>query len=153
MNMIQEINATKMLLSNVKRSGASGFTLIELMIVVAVVGILAAIALPNYQQYVVRSERADTKSRMLSVAQCLERSFTINNNYITGSNVLNGCATGVSTPKYSVTIVAAAAPARTYVITGSPIAPWVDGVCGALMLNEIGAQSSSSGTLAECWQR
>jgi type IV pilus assembly protein PilE len=131
----------------------SGFTLIELMIVVAIAAILAAIALPNYQQYVARSERADAKSRILSAAQCLERSFTINNNYSIGAALVGGCAVGLSTPRYAFTIVAGAAPFRTYVITGSPISPWTDATCGVLTQNETGARTSSIGTLAECWQR
>jgi len=58
-----------------------GFTLIELMIVVVVIGILAAIALPSYQQHVIKSERAAAQSAMLEIAGQLERHYTQNNRY------------------------------------------------------------------------
>ena len=58
-----------------------GFTLIELMIVVVVIGILAAIAIPSYQQYVEKTRRADAQSGLLQAAQALERCFTRTNTY------------------------------------------------------------------------
>jgi len=62
---------------------ARGFTLIELMIVVAVVAILAAVAFPAYTQYVEQTRRADAQSALLNAAQNLERCFTRNNSYKT----------------------------------------------------------------------
>lgn len=58
-----------------------GFTLIELMIVVAVVAVLAAVAIPAYTQYVEQTRRADAQSALLNAAQNLERCFTRNNSY------------------------------------------------------------------------
>jgi len=69
-----------------------GFTLIELMIVVAIVGILAAIAYPSYQEFVARSKRADAQGALLSLASAMERAFTENNSYCdVGTTVVGNC--------------------------------------------------------------
>lgn len=60
----------------------SGITLIELMIVVAIIGILAAIALPSYNQYVERTRAADAQGALMSLANALERYHTQNNTYV-----------------------------------------------------------------------
>jgi len=87
----------------------SGFTLIELMITVAIVGILAAIALPSYQESVRKSRRADAKAALLGLANAMERQFTVSNSYCdaaaVGQTVVAGCGTGTEdsgTPLASV---------------------------------------------------
>jgi type IV pilus assembly protein PilE len=60
----------------------NGFTLIELMIVVAIIGIIAAIALPSYTQYVEKARAADAKSALLSLASAMERFYTENMTYV-----------------------------------------------------------------------
>ena len=64
-------------------SGMRGFTLIELMIAVAVVGILAAIAYPSYQEHVRKARRADAQTALLELAQFMERHYTANGRYLT----------------------------------------------------------------------
>ena len=59
----------------------NGFTLIELMVVVAIVGILAAIAYPSYTEQVARSRRTDAQGMLLHTAQWLERQYTVSNAY------------------------------------------------------------------------
>ncbi|WP_320158968.1 type IV pilin protein [Marinobacter litoralis] len=62
--------------------GSQGFTLIELMIVVAIIGIIAAIAYPSYQEYVERTRRGDAKAVLMQFASAMERFYTQNNTYI-----------------------------------------------------------------------
>ncbi len=89
-----------------------GFTLIELMITVAIVGILAGIAYPSYQDSVRKSRRADAQGALLGFANAMERYFTVNNSYL-GAPVDGG------TPYYNLTISAAASNA--YTLQATPI--------------------------------
>ena len=99
------------------KSRSKGFTLIELMITVAIVAILAAIAVPAYNSSVAKSRRADAKSALMSFAQAMERHYTVNNTYAGAANA--GGDTGApaifpteapidgSTKFYDLTITAA----------------------------------------------
>ena len=89
-----------------------GFTLIELMITVAIVGILAGIAYPSYQDSVRKSRRADAQGALLGFANAMERYFTVNNSYL-GAPVDGG------TPYYNLIISAAASNA--YTLQATPI--------------------------------
>ena len=105
------------------------FTLIELMVVVAIIGIMASIAYPNYQDSVIRSRRADAKGALLNFANAMERHFTENNSYCGAGTDNNGTclsATGVptifpttspidgTTVYYNLTLVAGSVTATTY---------------------------------------
>lgn len=83
------------MLQAVKRvpAGARGFTLIELMIVVAIVGILAAIAFPSYQNHVTKTRRADAQSALTGFAAAMERYYTDNRNTYLGA-AAGGANTG-----------------------------------------------------------
>lgn len=81
-----------------------GFTLIEIMIVVVIVGILASIAYPNYTDYLLKSARAEGKSHLLSAMQAQERHYSQTMSYTEDIDDLPGISATSSTQKYTLSI-------------------------------------------------
>lgn len=142
---------------NVIHSNMNGFTLIELMIAVAIVAILAAVAIPSYQGQVDSSRRAEGISALVTLSSAQERFYTANNRYASSAVALNmtQSETGVYTLSTShsqdgggVDIV------TTYTLTATP-SGWTDSQCGNLTLDNIGNRSISASTdtsvIASCW--
>ena len=88
----------------------AGFTLVELMIVVAVVGVLTAIALPSYTSYIARARRADARAQLLQVAQFMQRFYAANDRFDqdrAGTSVLSVMPTNLKkSPADSTTAIA-----------------------------------------------
>lgn len=134
-----------------------GFTLIEILIVVAIIGVLAAIAIPSYQNSVMVSRRAEAKSTLLQVASDQERFFSSNNTYSTNALPLAAppVATRASENGFYVISVAAcgAGIATCFVATATPQGDQTADLCTTLTLNSVGVRGATGGTAAECWQR
>lgn len=134
-----------------------GFTLIEMMIVVAIVGILAAIAYPSYTRQMQQSRRADCQGVMMQLAAAMERDFSRGNRYrdiIALGNFPNQCPlTGTKTYGLALALPAGGAPPTTYTITATPEAggPQESDTCGALSLTNT-LVKGSGGPLVDCWK-
>ncbi len=128
-----------------------GFTLIELMIVVAVIGILSAIAYPSYTQYVLRAKRGDAKAALLSV-QLAEEKYRANNvSYGTLAEL--GLDPMVSSDEYYDITIPAAPTASAYSITATPKSPHADVYCTTLVINQNGDKTATGSDLANCWNK
>jgi type IV pilus assembly protein PilE len=132
--------------------GSRGFTLIELMTVVAIVGILAAIAYPNYMEYVRKGKRTDAKTALLETTQTLERCFTQYSAYNNANcPVANGGTVNSAEGLYTVGVVSAA---TTYTLTATPVAGRAqagDAKCATLTLTHLGVKGATGTAAAECW--
>lgn len=127
-----------------------GFTLIEVMIVVAIIGILAAIAYPSYDEYVKRGNRAEGQAFLNEVAARQERYFSQNNAYVTSVDDISKLGLSKSsseTGKYTLTI----STNNGYTLTATQ--QFNDTKCGNLTLNAIGDKGANGKTTANSADR
>jgi len=143
-----------------KTAHQRGFTLIEVMIVVAIVGILAAIAYPSYMEHIRKGNRADAQASLMQLSQFMER-------YYTGTGRYSKTAERTDVPDtpappyptgtpYTFSISVGDAGA-SYTATATPKSPGVmaGDKCGNLTLTNTGlkGQTGANVTTADCWRR
>lgn len=147
-----------------RTSGQRGFTLIELLLTVAIVGILSAVAIPSYREYVLRGARADAQSSLMEASQYLERVYSECNSYVLrDASTTPPCTTAVTglpaalqkspregRKRYDVT--ASTLAAQNYVLTAAPVEA---DVCGSFTVASTGVKGLTGNTwaVADCWRR
>ena len=142
----------------------SGFTLIEVMIVVAIVGILSAVAYPSYAEYIRRGHRADARAGLLQAQQWLERASTATGVYpVSGSApdyALPSTLTwaGDTTKRYTIGFQGAPTTATfTLVATRKAGGPQATDRCGDFTLTNTGIRNivnyAAGTTATECWNK
>ncbi|QKX17359.1 type IV pilin protein [Microbulbifer sp. YPW1] len=133
-----------------------GFTLIELMIVVAIIGIISAIAYPSYMESVRKSNRADAKAALNDVSHRLQRCFTAYSDYThascaVGQTLDDGRSVSSGEGMYTVT---GNLTATTFALTAAPVAGTTqagDSKCGSFTLTQAGVKGASGSLGTDCW--
>lgn len=146
-------------ISNAPKTKTPGFTLIELMITIAILGIIASIALPSYSKYVKRGNRSEGRSMLVDAAAKQERFYSDNNQFTatigsTGMGITesaNCTAAGIQSETCLYTITAAVSNSnQQFTLTATPTFP--DSECTTLTLTQDGTKGAT-GTLGttDCW--
>ena len=140
-----------------------GVTLIELVVVMIIVGILAAVAIPSYRQYVLRSQRSDAKDALLALATAQEKFYLQCNTYATGFAAATNCAAlnlqGTNSSKngwYTLTIPVGNATSYTIVATADAgDNQFQDTACRTFQVTEGGVRTATNAggadNTATCW--
>ena len=140
-----------------KRKRAKGFTLIELMIVVVIIAVLASIALPAYDAYVIRGKRAEGRAMLMDAASKMEKHYSDCLRFGTalaaakdcdgnGANICGATTCSSETGKYNLSIENASATTYTFVATNT----FTDNDCGVLKLKQTGEKCATSSAGEQC---
>lgn len=143
-----------------------GFSLIELMVVAAMVGIIAAVALPSYQSYILKSHRTSAINAILDLGSREARYYTTQNAYVVGAanlgtlgyapvDPVNGYAvttSGSTTVYYYISVASGVAPA-TILMTATPFGNQTNDTCGTFTYDDMGQKNVTAGTVSDCWKQ
>ncbi|SDR71107.1 type IV pilus assembly protein PilE [Halopseudomonas litoralis] len=127
-----------------------GFTLIEVMIVMVIIGILAAIALPSYQEHVRQTRRAEVSALLLENAQLLERHYTRNGGYDSGT--VNGLINQSPSNGAAIFTIIPTLTPESFILTATAASGSImaGDVCATYTLNQVGQRTPAD---TKCWRR
>lgn len=124
-----------------------GFTLIELMITVVIIGVLSSIAYPAYVEYVLRAKRADAKAGLL-ILQLAQEKFRANSPVYAAT--IDSARSSTTSPGGHYTLAVDSADATNYSLTATPKSPHSDSKCGTFKIDQSG-KKQSDGVDDYCW--
>ena len=140
-----------------------GFTLIELIVTMVIIGVLTAIAIPNYTAYIQRSNRSEARNALLEGAAWMERWRTERGRYDTPGAPGTPPATfpftqvpaAPAVAKYTIAPPATPVPGIAYTITATAVGVMATDACSTLSITETGARTftGGAGTQEICWNR
>jgi type IV pilus assembly protein PilE len=135
-------------LSGRKPRSTSGMTLIELVIVMAVIGILVSIAVPSYRSHMLRVHRTEAIKILLQASMCQERIYASNGNYDT-----NRCQPTSEYQQYRLSYTPLDTQSGSYLAMATPAGPQLADPCGSLSLDQNGARNISGENISsmKCW--
>ncbi|MBY4678234.1 type IV pilin protein [Marinobacterium arenosum] len=132
------------------RQGQAGFSMIELMVVVAIVAIIGAVALPSYNSYIQQSRRADAMAALFSL-QIAQEKYRANNTSYGASVAAIGVA--ATSPEGYYTVAVASSAANSFVGTAAPTGSQAGDACGTFAVDNTGPNYTGSYAAADCWER
>jgi type IV pilus assembly protein PilE len=131
-----------------------GFTLIEMLVAMAVLALLAAIALPAYNENVARGRRSDMQTKLMEDAQYLQRYYSANATYATASSLPASQAPSFGAANYTITIATQSASDFKLLAARTPGGAMANDRCGDFTYDSLGARGLSGTPLQvpDCWR-
>jgi type IV pilus assembly protein PilE len=136
-----------------------GFSLLELLIVLGLMAILAAVSIPSYRDHVRRAHRAQARVALLQAAQFMQQFHATHDRFDRRSDAASG--TAIEIPEALRTVPANGAPSyrvslqsvdvANYVLAATPVGVMTDDPCGTLTLDSKGGQGAAGSTAHRCW--